>query len=155
MRFGNPLFAQTLYLTQYIEQMGTGTGDMIRRCRESGLPEPEFSISDGFVTAIRRKTGEVAGEVTGQVGGQVTGQVDPWVFRVLTACETKPLKSSEIQSVAGIKHRESFQRNYLDYLLNEGLLERTIPDKPTSRLQKYRLTPKGSALLATLRKGKA
>jgi hypothetical protein len=29
--------AEPLYLTRYIERMGTGTGDMIRRCREAGL----------------------------------------------------------------------------------------------------------------------
>ena len=56
---GNPLLAEPMYLAQYIERMGTGTGDMINRCREAGLPEPEFSLSDGFVTIIRRQT-EVA-----------------------------------------------------------------------------------------------
>lgn len=48
----NPQLAEPLYLTKYIERMGTGTGDMIRRCREIGLPEPQFSVSDGFVTTI-------------------------------------------------------------------------------------------------------
>jgi hypothetical protein len=33
-------------------------------------------------------------------------------------------------------------------LLQAGLLELTLPDKPTSRLQKYRLTAKGRALVA-------
>jgi ATP-dependent DNA helicase RecG len=50
----NPLVAEPLYLTRYIERMGTGTGDMIRRCRESGLPEPKFAIRDGFLTTISR-----------------------------------------------------------------------------------------------------
>ncbi|HOO90077.1 MAG TPA: winged helix-turn-helix transcriptional regulator, partial [Syntrophales bacterium] len=52
---GNPLLAESMYLTRYIERMGTGIGDMIRRCREAGLPEPEFSVSDGFQTIIRRE----------------------------------------------------------------------------------------------------
>ena len=46
---GNPLLAEPLYLTKYIERMGTGTGDMIERCRNVGLAEPEFSLTDGFV----------------------------------------------------------------------------------------------------------
>ena len=141
----NPQLAEPLYLTKYIERMGTGTGDMIRRCREVGLPEPQFTVSDGFVTTIWRKAG--------QVTGQVTGQVDPWVMRVVEACSTKDLKSAEIQEVAGIRHRETFQRNYLDKLLEDELLERTIPNKPNSRLQKYRLTEKGRLLLGVLRKG--
>ena len=29
---GNPLLAESMYLLQYIERMGTGTVDMIRRC---------------------------------------------------------------------------------------------------------------------------
>lgn len=126
--------------------VGTGTGDMIRRCVEAGLPEPEFSVSDGFVTTIRRKMSEIT--------GQVTGQVDPWLVRVVEACSMGDLKSAEIQVLAGIRHRETFQRNYLDQLLAEGWLVRTIPDKPQSRLQKYRITEKGTALLATLRQGK-
>ncbi|MHB1457233.1 MAG: Fic family protein [Armatimonadota bacterium] len=99
----------------------------------------EFSISDGFTTTIRRSTKEL------------TGQVDPWVLRVLSACELQPLKSSDIQEIAGIRHRETSQRNYLDHLLREDLLERTIPDKPQSRLQKYRLTAKGLSLLNIIR----
>ena len=50
----NPLLAESLYLVEYIERMGTGTLDMIRRCRNASLPEPEFAIADGFVTTIYR-----------------------------------------------------------------------------------------------------
>ena len=37
---GNPLLAESLYLAEYIERMGTGTLDMIRRSMEAGLTEP-------------------------------------------------------------------------------------------------------------------
>jgi ATP-dependent DNA helicase RecG len=36
------------------------------------------------------------------------------------------------------------------WLLAHHLIERTIPEKPNSRLQKYRLTAEGRALLETL-----
>ena len=51
---GNPLLAQAMYLRGYIERMGTGTVDMIRRCTKAGLPEPEFVAHGNFVTTIRR-----------------------------------------------------------------------------------------------------
>ena len=84
---------------------------------------------------------------TGQVTGQVAGQVAPWIRDVLAACSASPQPAKVLQAITGIKHRETFQRNYLDHLLTEGWLERTIPDKPTSRLQQYRLTEKGQATL--------
>lgn len=51
---GNPLLAEPLYLAEYIERMGTGTLDMIRRCVEAGVPEPEFAVTDGFVATVPR-----------------------------------------------------------------------------------------------------
>ena len=57
----NALLAESLYLAEYIERMGTGTLDMIRRCVGAGLSEPEFAVTDGFVTTVRRKA--LAGRV--------------------------------------------------------------------------------------------
>jgi predicted transcriptional regulator len=107
---------------------------------------PEFSEKQVMGHENEKPPAEVSGQVSGQVTGQVSGQVEPWVLKALTSC-SEPNSSAKIQSVIGIKHRETFQRNYLDYLLSEGFLERTIPDKPKSRLQKYRLTRKGKALV--------
>ena len=64
----NPLIAESMYLLRYIEKMGTGTVDMIRRCAEAGLREPEFEAGDGFVTRIwrpvRRRAQLVSGRAT-------------------------------------------------------------------------------------------
>jgi len=73
----NPLIAESLYLTQYIERMGTGTGDMIRLCREAGLTEPEYSIRGGFVTTIWRETKKTSGgndKTEGKTEGKTTGK---------------------------------------------------------------------------------
>ena len=52
---GNPLLAEAMYLLRYIEKMGTGIGDMFRRCAEAGLPEPEFDVGSGFTLRIWRQ----------------------------------------------------------------------------------------------------
>lgn len=51
----NPLIAESLYLTRYIEKAGSGTQRMIELCREASLPEPEFEQRAGsFVITLRR-----------------------------------------------------------------------------------------------------
>jgi hypothetical protein len=48
-----------------------------------------------------------------------------------------------LQATLGLLDRKSFRERYLKPALTDGLIQMTIPDKPNSRLQKYRLTDKG------------
>jgi len=51
----NPLIARPLYLAHYIENLGTGTLDVIRHCREADLPLPQFQQrGNQFVVTLWR-----------------------------------------------------------------------------------------------------
>ena len=73
---------------------------------------------------------------------QVAPQVTPQVARLLEVV-TGEMGREEIQNALGLQDRKSFRERYLKPGLAEGLVEMSIPDKPNSRLQKYRLTDKG------------
>ena len=53
----------------------------------------------------------------------------------------------ELMEKLSLKGRDNFEKLYLAPALEAGLIERTIPDKPNSRLQQYRLTAQGKTLL--------
>lgn len=56
------------------------------------------------------------------------------------------LKRDEIQAKLGLSDREHFRKEYLKPALEQGFIEMTMPDKPTSKNQRYRLSKKGKAL---------
>lgn len=90
-----------------------------------------------------------AGNNTPQVSQQVTPQVEALLKALLRV--DKPLARNELQTLLSLKDRESFRGRYLKPALDRGLIELTLPDKPNSRLQQYRLTPQGRRLADALR----
>ena len=60
------------------------------------------------------------------------------------------LSNAEIRDRMKLADRTHIRERYIDPAVAQGLIEPTVPDKPTSRLQKYRLTAKGRELLASL-----
>jgi hypothetical protein len=52
------------------------------------------------------------------------------------------MSRDELQIALGLQDRKSFSERYLKPALTAGLIEMTIPEKPNSRLQKYRLANK-------------
>ena len=59
---------------------------------------------------------------------------------------------SELSERVGVTTGANSLKKALRQLLDEKLIVYTLPDKPTSRLQKYRLTPKGKEVLDALQK---
>lgn len=68
-----------------------------------------------------------------------TPQVTPQVNELLLALKGE-MSRNELQTALGLQDRKSFTSRYLKPALNAGLIEMTVPEKPNSRLQKYRLT---------------
>ena len=54
-----------------------------------------------------------------------------------------PQDMKDIMSHLGYRHRHTFRLNYIQPLLEEGLLSMTIPDNPKHSEQKYITTEKG------------
>lgn len=80
----NPLLAYAMFLRKYVEQTGTGTGDIIARCREWGLPDPKWQVEDGedFVMVMPRLQSSVR-TVDKSVDWSVDGRVDRTCDHVL------------------------------------------------------------------------
>ena len=163
----NPLLAEPMYLAGYIERMGTGTGDIIKQCRELSLKEPEFIQEDIFKTIIWRKQTiapvhdstakevdrQATRQATRQVTRQVTRQDDDEQIEEVTEYSRRvilvlsgELRRAEIQETLALKDRENFVENYLNPSLESGYIEMIHPDNPKHPQQRYRLTNKGLKL---------
>ncbi|MGD9707982.1 MAG: Fic family protein, partial [Candidatus Delongbacteria bacterium] len=57
------------------------------------------------------------------------------------------LSRREIMGRLNLADEKHFRENYQQKAVSLGLIEMTIPDKPNSRLQKYRLTEKGKKII--------
>lgn len=100
----------------------------------------EFLL-DALLTALR----EVAGKDSS--GEQVDAQVSEQVAKILRACSNAPRTKAELLKLAGLANAYLNYKRHILPLLQSGVLEMTIPDKPNSRLQKYKLTETGRRVI--------
>lgn len=77
----------------------------------------------------------------------MTPQVTPQVIAVLGGA-SEPASRDDLQRAAGITDRKHFRTRYIEPLLAAGWLEMTVPDKPRSSKQRYRVTATGLEALA-------
>lgn len=86
------------------------------------------------VTVVGHNNDQDSDQVTDQVADQDKTPAE----RLLFALGNDTLPAADLMVRLGLSHKPTFRKNYLNPALEQKLIERTIPDKPNSRNQKYR-----------------
>lgn len=119
-----------------VEHLGSGVPRILR-----SYGKECFKFTENFLRMIFPATAQVTAQDTAQDTAQVTAQV-----KELIEILSKEMDRQEIQDMLGLSHRENFRLKYLKPALEQGFIEMTIPERPSSKLQKYRLTILGKQL---------
>ena len=136
----NALVSDLLHRIDFVEKAGTGIRRIRDEARAQDCPEPQFE-ANSFVTVTFRPNPEVRAEAEERPMDRVAGEVR--LLRVMSGEMTR----QRLQEALGLKHEDHFRKAYLIPALRAGLIEMTIPDKPRSSKQRFRLTAGGSEYL--------
>ena len=136
----NPLFAW-LPVESVIRDRQQDYYKVLATCDKAGQ---STAFIEFLLSAIHAALLEAAGQCGGE---QVSAPVSEQVTAILHACAREPRSKADLLQAAGLANAYLNYKRHIQPLLAEGLLEMTLPDKPNSRLQKYRLTAKGHSLL--------
>ena len=108
-----------------------------------------FTFSDNFLRmAFPSPEMDYSGD-TPQVTPHDTPHDIPHVDQLMIALEGE-MHRDEILDKLGLADRKNLRENYLNPAFDAELIEYTLPDKPKSKHQKYRLTEKGKAYKKSL-----
>nr|WP_229699141.1 ATP-binding protein [Pseudomonas syringae] len=130
----NPDIAHALYLQGYMEKLGRCSVLIRQACEENGLAPPVWYSEGSSGVTLTFFTPEVAPEVTPEVAPEV---------EKLIVLVNGDIKRIELQHQLKLADAEHFRKHYLLPALEQGVLAMTIPEKPTSSNQRYRLTSQG------------
>jgi len=142
----NPLLAEPMYLKGYIEQLGTGTADIMRIAKENNLQAPDFEQSDDFKAVLYRPSTVGVQTMYPPSTPQVPPKYPSTSVEVLNLIRVlnNELSRAEIQEILGLKDPKNFRENYLEPALAAGIVKMKYPDSPNHPKQRYLLTEKGN-----------
>lgn len=103
--------------------------NMLNKSQKDDIIKMQFYASKKNTTVVGRSTDQDSDQVTDQ---------DDAINRLLSALGEEELSAAELMKRLELSHRPTFRKNYLTPALEKDLIERTIPDKPNSKNQKYR-----------------
>ena len=173
-RYRNRQIGEFLKELDLAEGRSTGVPKILRAMRNNGSPPPSFETDDdrtwflvrlpthpSFPSRARDASGGQDTEQDNHLEDnekslpsphdtpQDTPQVTVCVERLIGAVQHETSRA-ELQAALKLRDRRSFSDTYLKPALEAGLIEMTLPDKPTSRHQRYRRTSAGEALARQL-----
>ncbi len=119
------------------------TPDQTEISEENQHPGAEVAATGTTVQAIVQATAQAASGQTTLVQSLVQLSAIQWQVVAFTDA---PRSITELLSHVGLKQRAHFKSQHLDALLAGGILRMTVPDKPTSPVQRYVLTEAGIQL---------
>ena len=141
----NPIMADFLFKTTFLESWGSGARRIIDACKAQGLPEPTWEERTGYVVLILNRPSKKTLE---RIGGiQVGPKFDLGSTQVRLLVEMCPegyLSVPEMMNYLGIKSRKNFRENYLNPAIRAGVIEAKYPDSPFHPKQRYMLTKSAS-----------
>ena len=139
----NPIIANVFYRAGTIERWGAGTLNIIDWCVENANPPPTWQEQAGSVYVTFQPAVLPDTSAVGTKLALSQHQVD-----ILHKCR-EDSTLVDLMALTGRSDRTKFRHQVLNPLLEARLIEMTIPDKPSSSKQKYRLTKKGRHLPLT------
>ncbi len=157
----NPVIARFFREIGRADELGSGVRKLMKYGKVYGGSDPELVEGDIFRIIVKcpdfeaRQTDptELRPESEVQVTPTVAPTVTPTVRALLELLhKTGDSGSTEIRKAFELKDRVHVHKSYLQPALKSGYIEMTIPAKPNSRLQKYRLTDEGKRLLKSMQK---
>ena len=143
----NPNIASLLLRCNFIEKMGSGIERIHSALAEANCPNVKIHYNTMFTMEFPRPTyvkvkENSSTDMSSHDAPHDTPHDTPHVQKFLQALIGE-MNRAEIMKVLNLKDRMHFSKKYMQPALQQGLVEMTIPDKPKSKLQKYRLTEKG------------
>jgi ATP-dependent DNA helicase RecG len=151
----NRILAPIFKDLKLIEAWGTGIQRMRREVAD--YPEIELVLQEvghAFQVQFRKLPVSSSSPTYRTRTGQgpdkqrTSFELGPDMLKLLDFCRTgRSVK--EMMRFLGLKHRETFLKNYLHPLIQERLILMTIPDKPKSPKQRYVITPAGLKALGS------
>jgi ATP-dependent DNA helicase RecG len=150
-RYRNRRVGEFLKELELTEGRATGIPKILKVMAANRSPPPMFETDDERISfVVRLPVHEGARTTSTVVTDQVTDQVTDAVLSLLAAAAGGEHTRRALQDALGLKHAPHFREAYLLPAIAAGLLEMTLPDQPTSRMQRYRPTPLGRSVLAAL-----